>query len=61
MFKNYSKVAFRNLARHKLFSFINIGILTFSFLGMIVLSLVTIGSRIYKVAIANPVHALRAE
>jgi putative ABC transport system permease protein len=37
------------------------GILAVSFTGMLVLSLLTIGSQIYKVATANPVNALRAE
>jgi putative ABC transport system permease protein len=40
---------------------IGFGILTISFLGMFMLSLLTIGSQIYKVATANPVNALRAE
>ncbi len=40
---------------------IGFGILAFSFIGMLLLSLVTIGSQVYKVAIANPVHALRTE
>ena len=40
---------------------IGMGIIGSSFLIMIVLSLVTIGSQIYKVASANPVHALRTE
>jgi putative ABC transport system permease protein len=40
---------------------VGFGILAFSFIGMLLISLVTIGSQIYKVAIANPVHALRAE
>jgi putative ABC transport system permease protein len=40
---------------------IGFGILTVSFLGMLLLSLITIGSQIYKVAIANPVDALKSE
>ena len=37
------------------------GVLAFSLIGMLLLSLVTIGSQIYKVAVANPVHTLRTE
>ena len=37
------------------------GILSISFISMLLLSLITIGSQIYKVAVANPVDALRAE
>jgi putative ABC transport system permease protein len=40
---------------------IGFGILSTSFIGMLLLSLITIGSQIYKVAVANPVNALRAE
>jgi putative ABC transport system permease protein len=40
---------------------IGFGIMTISFMSMIILSLITIGSQIYKVAISNPVNALRAE
>jgi len=40
---------------------IGFGILAFSFMGMLLLSLGTIGSQIYKVATANPVKALRSE
>lgn len=40
---------------------IGFGIMTGSFMTMLLLSLITIGSQIYKVAIANPVHALRTE
>ena len=40
---------------------IGIGIMSASFLSMLVFSLITIGSQIYKVAISNPVNALRAE
>ena len=40
---------------------IGFGILACSFMGMLFLSLITIGSQIYKVATANPVHALRTE
>lgn len=40
---------------------IGFGILALSFLGMLLLSLVTIGSQIYKVSLANPVGALRSE
>ena len=40
---------------------IGFGILSISFIGMLVISLLTIGSQIYKVAIANPVNALRSE
>jgi putative ABC transport system permease protein len=40
---------------------IGFGILAVCFLGMLLISLITIGSHIYKVAIANPVNALRSE
>ena len=40
---------------------IGFGLLTFSFVGMLLISLITIGSQIYKAAVTNPVHALRAE
>lgn len=40
---------------------IGFGIMTVSFSTMLVLSLITIGSQIYKVAVANPVNALRSE
>ena len=40
---------------------IGIGIMTVSFMAMVILSLVTIGSQIYKVAIANPANALRTD
>jgi len=40
---------------------IGFGILTVSFMSMLVLSLLTIGAQIYKVAISNPVNALRSE
>ena len=40
---------------------IGFGILTISFISMIVISLITIGSQIYRVAVANPVNALRTE
>lgn len=40
---------------------IGFGILSISFISMLLLSLITIGSQIYKVAVANPVNALRAE
>jgi putative ABC transport system permease protein len=37
------------------------GLLAFSFIGMLLLSLLTIGSQIYRVAISNPVNSIRAE
>ena len=40
---------------------IGFGILASSFLVMLLVSLITIGSHIYKVAIANPVNSLRTE
>ena len=40
---------------------IGFGILTASFLGMLFLSLITIGTQIYRVAMANPVESLRTE
>ena len=40
---------------------IGFGILSISFVSMLLLSLITIGSQIYNVAVANPVNALRAE
>jgi putative ABC transport system permease protein len=40
---------------------VGFGILAFSFTGMLLLSLITIGSQIYRVAVANPVNALHAE
>ena len=40
---------------------VGFGIMTTSFVFMLLLSLITIGSQIYKVAIANPVNALRTE
>ena len=40
---------------------IGFGIMFISFVFMLLLSLITIGSQIYKVAIANPVKALRTE
>jgi putative ABC transport system permease protein len=40
---------------------IGFGIMTGSFVTMLVLSLITIGSQIYKVAVAKPVNALKTE
>ena len=40
---------------------IGFGILSISFISMLVISLITIGSQIYRVAVANPVNALRTE
>jgi putative ABC transport system permease protein len=40
---------------------IGFGMLGLCFIGMLLISLVTIGSHIYKVAISNPVNALRSE
>ena len=40
---------------------IGVGLLSVSFLGMVFISLITIGSQIYRVAMANPVKALRTE
>jgi putative ABC transport system permease protein len=40
---------------------IGVDIILFSLLGMLVLVLLTIGTQIYRVAVANPVKALRAE
>jgi putative ABC transport system permease protein len=40
---------------------IGFGILVFCFVAMLLITLLTIGSHIYKVAIANPVNALRSE
>jgi len=40
---------------------IGFGILSISFISMLVISLITIGSQIYRVAVGNPVNALRTE
>ena len=37
------------------------GMLAGSFIGLLLLVLLTIGFRIYRVAAANPVHSLRTE
>jgi len=63
MYKNYLKVALRNLWKNKAFSFINISWWVFLIAGLttMTIALVTIGLQAIKAAIANPVKSLRAE
>ena len=73
MFKNYLKIAFRNILRNKVYSFINIlglaayqveiSFWIFIFAGGITMfiALITISSQTIKAVLANPVESLRYE
>ena len=62
MFRNYFKTASRNLARNKVYSFINIAEF-FATAGIIALliALITVSFQAIKAAVANPVKNLRTE
>jgi hypothetical protein len=74
MFKNYFKTAFRNLKRNKGYAFIHqwlqnytyrihIGVTVFmmAIIGSMIIAWITVGHRVVKAAIANPVKSLRTE
>lgn len=59
MLKNYLKIAFRNMRRGKVYTFINLAGLA---VGMaFIIALATIGFQTVKAATANPVESLRYE
>jgi ABC-type antimicrobial peptide transport system permease subunit len=61
MFKNYFKIAWRNLRKNKTFSIINITGLSIGVSCFLLIALVTSIFQTIKAAIANPVKSLRTE
>jgi chromate transport protein ChrA len=68
MFKNYLKIVFRNIKRHKGYSFINIaglaiGMACFILAGAmaLVIALAAVSYQSIKAAVTRPIDALRCE
>jgi hypothetical protein len=61
MFKNYLKIAWRNIARHKGYSFINIFGLAIGITCCLLIALLTVSFQAIRAARANPVNSLRNE
>ncbi|PIQ21107.1 MAG: hypothetical protein COW65_11075 [Cytophagales bacterium CG18_big_fil_WC_8_21_14_2_50_42_9] len=61
MFKNYLKIALRNLWRHKGFSFINLFGLSVGLSLALIIALFTVSIHALEAATANPANALRSE